>query len=378
MAPQSEDSREKLPTLERYELLEKVGEGGMASVYKARHRPTGTIVAVKILAPEVARKPVLLKRFEQEFRAAGRLDHPNIVRSLDFDYHQGGPFLVMEYVEGESLGQRVEREGRFSEAEAVHMISQIAKALDYAHHRGVIHRDIKPDNILRGQNGQARLTDLGLVKQSSDDLDLTRPGQGLGTPNFMAPEQFSNAKRIDHRCDIYGLGATLYMLVTGELPFVARTPVLSLRMKAFGELTPPRQLVPELSEHAERAMLRAMSVDPNQRQGSCAEFVDELHGLVPERTAPLTPPKTPGPIRRTEEARKTPQAARPDKKTMPTLPAPSSAVSTPVMVTLGVPGENPAADGGGVDESSPWQWILVGLTALAASLVGFAAWTYLH
>jgi serine/threonine protein kinase len=261
-----------------YELLEKVAEGGMGSVYRARHRDTGAIVAVKIMPAHMAGNPVLVKRFEQEFNAASRLDHPNIVRALDLGQIDGVPYLVMEFVEGESLGQKLQREGRVSETEAIRIIAQVAQGLHRAHKDGLIHRDIKPDNVMVMPDGTAKLCDLGLVKELDTDLNLTRTGRGLGTPHFMAPEQFRNAKNADLRCDIYALGATLYMMVTGELPFRSGGPLDAWMKKMHNDLQPPRKIVPSLSERIDWAIRRAMSADPEQRPSSCREFVEDLTG----------------------------------------------------------------------------------------------------
>src|SRR5262249_3990871 len=231
-------------TIGNYELLEKVAEGGMGSVWRARHRETGQVVAIKIMPAHMASNATLLRRFEQEFRAASRLDHPNIVRALDYGDNGSTPYLVMEFVEGESLGQKIEREGRMPEAEAVRIIAQAAQGLHRAHKQGIIHRDVKPDNIMVTPEGQAKLADLGLVKEVDADLNLTKTGRGLGTPHFMAPEQFRSAKDADVRADIYSLGATLYMMVTGELPFRSNGPLEAWMKKMNNELTPPRQLVP--------------------------------------------------------------------------------------------------------------------------------------
>src|SRR5262245_18464633 len=153
-----------------YELLEKIAEGGMWAIYRGRHRETGQVVAVKIMPAHMASNPVLLKRFEQEFREASRLDSPNIVRALDYGEAGDTPCLVMEYVEGESLGQKLEREGRMPEAEAVKLIAQVAQGLHRVHKQGLVHRDVKPDNILVGPDGVAKLADLGLVKETDTDL----------------------------------------------------------------------------------------------------------------------------------------------------------------------------------------------------------------
>ncbi len=275
-----ETSREPmLRTIGAYGDLEKIAEGGMGAIFKGRHLETGQVVAIKIMPSHMASNPILLKRFEQEFRAASRLDHPNIVRALDYDDKGSMPYLVMEYVDGESLGQRLERVGRVPESEAIRIIAQVAQGLHRAHKMNLVHRDVKPDNILITQDGVAKLADLGLVKEAETDLNLTKTGRGLGTPHFMAPEQFRNAKNADIRCDIYSLGATLYQMVTGELPFRSNGPLDAWMKKVNNELVPPRQLAPNaISERVEWAILRAMNPDPEVRPSSCREFVEDLTG----------------------------------------------------------------------------------------------------
>ncbi len=279
--------RRNMQTIGQYDLLEKVAEGGMGTVYKGRHRVTGAVVAVKVVPAHIASNPIYLKRFEQEYNAAKALDHPNIVRALDFGRENDVPFLVMEFVEGESLGQRLDREQRLEEAEAIDIIAQVAQGLDRAHALGLVHRDVKPDNILLTADGQAKLTDLGLVKEIDADLNLTRTGRGLGTPHFMAPEQFRNAKNADARCDIYSLSATLYMTVTGELPFESAGPLDAWMKKVKNDIAPPSELVPTLSTRVDWAIRRAMSADPAQRPGNCREFVEDLTGHSDRAPTPL-------------------------------------------------------------------------------------------
>jgi hypothetical protein len=266
--------------LGRYDLLARLGAGGAATVYKAVDRASGEVVAVKVMPPTLAANPVARQRFEEEFRTSRLLDHPNIVRALDYQDGEQ-PFLVMEFVEGESLGDRLAAKGRLAEPEALGLIFQVCDALAEAHRRGVIHRDVKPDNILIRTDGVAKLADLGLVKRAEAESNLTRTGRGLGTPHFMAPEQFRNAKGVDARCDVYSLGATLYMMLTGHLPFQARGTFETWTRKMKGQLDPPRRLVPELSAHVEAAVLRAVSPNPQHRQASCEQFADELRGAAP-------------------------------------------------------------------------------------------------
>src|SRR6516165_7039661 len=265
-------------TVGRYDLVEKIAEGGMGTVYKARHQETGQLAAIKIVPAHLTKNTVLLKRFEQEYIAAKTLDHANIVRALDFGQEGGSPYLVMEYVDGESLGQRLEREHHVPEGEAIRIIAQVAQGLYRAHKKGLVHRDVKPDNVLLTTDGQVKLADLGLVKEIDADLNLTRTGRGLGTPHFMAPEQFRNAKNADVRCDIYSLAATLYQMVTGELPFKSNGPLDAWMKKINNELVPPRHLMPGLSERVDWATRRAMSADPEKRPASCREFIEDLTG----------------------------------------------------------------------------------------------------
>src|SRR5262245_24357035 len=174
-------------TIGRYDIVEMIAEGGMGTVWKGRCRDTGRVVAIKIVPPAAAKNPTLLKRFEREFAAARALDHPHVVKAIEFDSRGPSPFLVMEYVDGESVGQRIERQVRLPEDEAVRIICQVSQGLHRAHKQGLVHRDVKPDNILVTADGNAKLTDLGLVKDAGDDYNLTRTGRGLGTPYFMAP-----------------------------------------------------------------------------------------------------------------------------------------------------------------------------------------------
>ncbi|NBR05892.1 MAG: serine/threonine protein kinase [Planctomycetes bacterium] len=262
-----------------YDLLKKIAEGGMGSIYMARNTKDKTVVAIKVMSPNYVHNPVLLKRFEQEYRVASKFNHPNLVRALEFGTENGLPFLVLEFVNGESLGVLISKQGKFEELEGIKIIAQVAKALNQVHKDKLIHRDVKPDNILVGKNGIAKLTDLGLVKEVSvGDLNLTRSGRGLGTPNFMAPEQFRDAKNADIRCDIYSLGATLYTMLTGELPYKSVNPLETWMKKVQNDLPTPRELNPRISERTDWAIRRAMDSDPDIRPSSCREFVEDLVG----------------------------------------------------------------------------------------------------
>jgi eukaryotic-like serine/threonine-protein kinase len=265
-------------TIGNYEIIDLLGAGGMSHVYKARHATTGEVVAIKVPQERVVTNPVALKRFEQEFGVARLIKHPHLVRVLQYSHTDDKPYIVMEFVEGQSLGDRIQREGALPEAEAVRIIAQAASALQAAHQHKIIHRDVKPDNILLTARGKAKLTDLGLAKDLEAEHNLTMPMRGMGTPNFIAPEQFNDAKHADARCDVYSLAATLYMAVTGQAPFQARGNLSIWKKKLSNDLVSPRQLVPSLSERVEAAICRALAADPEGRPATCRQFMQELRG----------------------------------------------------------------------------------------------------
>jgi serine/threonine protein kinase len=284
---------EPLKRIGPYELLREVGVGSFGTVYQAQHGETKEIVAVKILAPEVARDAVYMKRFEQEFRVASRLSHPNIVRYDGYDDTGPQPYLVMEFIDGESLGEKLERVKRLPEDEALRIIVQVAHGLHFAHQAGLIHRDVKPDNVMVSKDGEVKVLDLGLAKETATTMDLTRPGTGLGTPSFMAPEQFRNAKNASIRCDIYSLAAMLYQMVTGTIPFGDCDVVQTMMRKLQNDLPPARVLVRSLSARTDAAIRRAMDVEPEIRPATCLEFVADLLGPdAQEKAAPAAEVET--------------------------------------------------------------------------------------
>jgi hypothetical protein len=280
-------------TIGEYEVLGKIAGGGSGCVYKGRHRATGELVAVKLASKETAGNSLLRKRFEQEFHVASSLGHPHLVRALHLGEEGGTPYIVLEFVDGPSLGDRIERDGALPEDEAVRIITQVAGALEAAHRQRIIHRDVKPDNILLTPQGTAKLTDLGLAKDVEGGGGLTRTAAGLGTPNFMAPEQFRDAKNADARCDVYSLGATLYMAVTGQLPFEARVVYEVWQKKINNDVAPARQLVPDLSAGLERVISRAMEVNPQQRHVSCLDLINDLKRVERQRARAGAAPASP-------------------------------------------------------------------------------------
>ena len=264
--------------LGNYHMLEKIGKGGMGTVYKARHAIDGRVVAVKVARTHVVQEPTLLRRFAGEYDLTRQLSHPHLVEMLGYHEDAKHPYLVMEYVDGPSLDQRLKKQPPMSEKDAVPWALQIADALAYLHRNHILHRDIKPANILFTSQGQAKLGDLGLMKDTEASVLLTKSNIGLGTANFAPAEQFENARRVDHRCDIYALAGTLYFALTGEFPFGAGGPYTILQRKLDNQFVAPRHLAPGLSEPVDAAIRMALNADVSRRPKNSRAFADLLQG----------------------------------------------------------------------------------------------------
>jgi serine/threonine-protein kinase len=280
-------------TLGEFEIRERVSTGGMGAVYKAFQAGMQRIVAIKVLPPDMAANEVTLQRFYQEAKLAAQLDHPNIVRAIAAGTHDGTPYFAMEFVEGESLKRRLKREGKLNEREAVRITLAVAHALAVAHQRGIIHRDVKPENILLTRDGQVKVADFGLAKRLDQDLALTQEGKGLGTTLYMAPEQFKHARDADARTDVYALGLTLYAMLTGSVPWAGLDITEVYKQKQAGDLTPVRQLVPNVSSHTESVVRRATQPVPDRRYASCGELIAELQTLAGPNAAQAALATTP-------------------------------------------------------------------------------------
>lgn len=294
-----------LGNLGGYRLLAEIGRGGMGTVYKAR-TAQGDIVALKVLSSHLAEHPVLRQRFDQEARIALMLNHPNIVRAIEVGEDQGRNYFAMEYIEGESLGRLLSRVGRLPEPDAVRITIAIGRGLEQAHQLQLVHRDVKPDNILLTTEGEAKLSDLGLAKDLGGELNLTQVDRGLGTPNFMAPEQFKDARLADTRCDVYALAETLYTMLTGQTPFASTGLIEVYQKKLENRFIAPRSIEPNISRHVELAIIRAMEGNVERRPATIGEFLKALETPLPtpppeERVSfrtPLEPaPPRPAPVR---------------------------------------------------------------------------------
>lgn len=262
-------------TLKDYRIVDSLGRGGMAEVYKAEHMIMSRVVALKVL-PRAKTTPEAIARFRREIQAQSQLDHENLVRAFDAGHEGNVHFLVTEFVPGTDLRRHIRAHKRLSQQAAAAIICQVARALDHAHGRGVIHRDVKPGNLLITPDGHAKLLDLGLVfflQQEDDELRDVNNGKIVGTADYLAPEQIMAPDTISQVSDIYSLGCTLYYAVTGKVPFPGGNA--RDKAKAHCKLQPitPRRWNPDLSDEFIEVIHRMMDKDPKQRVQTAAEVI---------------------------------------------------------------------------------------------------------
>jgi serine/threonine protein kinase len=286
-------------TIGKFKLLERVGVGGMGQVFLCEHMFMRRRVAVKVLPPAKADQPAALGRFYREARAAGSLDHPNIVRTHDIDQDGNLHFIVMDYVDGPNLLDVVKKFGPIDIARAISYTRQAALGLDFAFRNHLIHRDIKPGNILIDRRGVARILDMGLARFINDHSDqLTMKYDDkivLGTADYVAPEQVANSHSVDIRADIYALGATIYFLLAGHPPFPTGTVSQKLLWHRTKDPTPIQQVRPEVPEALAFVVGKMMAKDPKARYQTPAQVAAELEpGRGRTRTAPAGAGSAPG------------------------------------------------------------------------------------
>ncbi|MEW5960845.1 MAG: protein kinase, partial [Chloroflexota bacterium] len=279
-------------TLGNYRLVEQIGLGGMATVYKAYDPDTDRYVAIKVLPQHFSQDPTFRERFHREAKAIAKLEHLHILPIFAYGEDDGTAYMVMRYLQTGTLTERI-RQGPLPLSEASRLLSQIAGALDYAHTHGILHRDVKPSNVLLDAGGNAFLTDFGIAKMVEATLDLTGGGL-LGTPAYMSPEQCRGSKELTPASDIYSLGIVLYEMVTGRTPFVAETPIALIHMQLNEALPLPRQLRPDLPEEAERIILKALAKEPESRYPSCGAMAAAFAQAVVQILAGQPPAKMSG------------------------------------------------------------------------------------
>ncbi len=271
--------KKKATRLGDFVLKRRLGKGGMGEVFLAKQVSLDRTVALKTLTKELAKQEDFVKRFQREARSMAKIDHNNVVKVYAVDSYKGIHFVAIEYVDGKSVQDWLDKLGHLSVPDAVHIAVVCAEALRHAHTENMVHRDIKPDNILLTGKGIVKVADFGLAKVLDEDVSMTQSGQGLGTPLYMAPEQARSAKHVDQRCDIYALGATLYHLLTGKLPYSGTSTLELIIAKEKGIYTSAKQQRSEIPERLDLIIDKMMAKNPNHRYKSCDEVVRDMTAL---------------------------------------------------------------------------------------------------
>ncbi len=284
-------------TLGPYRVIAPLGQGGMASVYKAYHAALDRYVAIKVLHPAFKEDPGFAARFVREARVVARLDHPNIVPIFDFAEHDGQPYLVMKYIEGETLKARLAR-GPLAPPEILQVMETVGEALAYAHDKDILHRDIKPSNVLLAADGHIYLADFGLARIAGAGESTLSADALLGTPQYISPEQARGERDLDAGTDIYSLGVVLYELLVGRVPYSADTPYAIIHDHIYTPLPLPHQLNPNVPEPLERVLLKALAKHRADRYPDVRSLVGAFRataGGPPEAPPPPSPPPAPAP-----------------------------------------------------------------------------------
>ncbi len=333
-----------------YRITEQLGQGGMATVYKAYHASLDRYVALKVLHPAFNEDKTFEMRFQREARVVAKLEHPNIVPVYDYAEHEHRPYLVMKFIEGETLKARIQR-GPLSSDEIRQVVDSVGSALSYAHKQGILHRDIKPSNVLIATDGVMYLADFGLARIAQAGESTLSSDSIMGTPQYISPEQAMGKKDLDEGTDLYSFGVMLYEMVVGQVPFNADTPFSIIHDHIYSPLPMPRAINPKVPEPVERVLLKALAKERADRYPSVevmiAAFKDawDVAG-VPMRGTGITLPRT--------EARTIPPKAE---------PAPQEIEPSKTVAAQKVP----------TKKRSPWRLIAGLVVILLCVLVGFAA-----
>ena len=289
-------------SLGRYQMMERIGRGGMASVYRSRDPQLDRDVAVKVLPSFDNEDPTFVERFRREAQAVARLNHPNIIQVHDFGEDKGFSYIVMEYVTGGTLLDRIGTP--LPMEQVLVLIAPVGEALAYAHRQRVVHRDIKPANVLLDDDGRPKLSDFGLARMLKGSSDLTRADSVLGTPEYMAPEQ-ALGRTADQRSDLYSLGIIIYQMLLGQTPFHGKTPSETLLAHVHQPLPMPRAVDPDVDPRVEASLVKALAKDPDDRYQSPSELMEALGSESPVSDTefstqatvqePVVPSAVPGP-----------------------------------------------------------------------------------
>lgn len=344
-----------------YRVIEQLGQGGMATVYKAYHAALDRFVAIKVLHPAFMEDTSFLARFQREARVVAKLDHPNIVPIYDYAEHEGRPYLVMKFVEGETLKAHLSSSPLPAE-EISHIVDSVGAALAYAHKRGILHRDIKPSNVLMANDGEIYLADFGLARIAQSGESTLTSDMIVGTPQYISPEQALGKKELDEGTDIYSFGVMLYELTVGKVPFSADTPFSVIHDHIYTPLPLPRSANPNLSEDVERVLLKALSKDRPDRYPNIRAMVDAFQQAW-RNSAPVADPT---PVTHPDATTQTAAVAA----TVPAAVAASdTATRTPVPAPTETEKTNTQTKRVKPKRKFPWMWLAVVVVLLLGCMV---------
>jgi len=334
-------------TIGAYRIIEQLGQGGMATVFKAYHAALDRYVAIKVLHPALMEDKNFLVRFQREARVVARLEHPNIVPIYDYAEHEGRPYLVMKYIEGETLKAHIAR-GGMQPAEVTRIVEAVGAGLAYAHKQGILHRDIKPSNVILANDGSLYIADFGLARIAQSGESTMSSDMVLGTPQYISPEQAMGKRDLDAGTDIYSFGVMLYEMVVGQVPFSGDTPFAVIHDHIYSPLPLPSVANPGISSEVERVLLKALAKERADRYEDVSGLV-EAFKLAWQNTAPT-------------QATPVPDAALPEPSVPP--PAPGRVSAAAATVAAAPPAEKKK-------KTNWWLWIgIIGFVMLCCLVLG--------
>lgn len=349
-----------------YRVMEKLGQGGMATVYKAYHANLDRYVALKVLHPAFLEDPNFLARFQREARLVAKLEHPNIVPVYDFAEHDNQPYLVMKYVEGKTLKAHLNR-GRLPVEQIWNVVNAAGAGLGYAHKKGILHRDIKPSNVILTPNGEAYLADFGLARIAEMGESTLSGDMIMGTPQYISPEQAKGEKDLDNRTDIYSFAVMLYEMVVGQVPFSADTPFSIIHDHIYSPLPLPRSINPAVPDEVERVLLKALAKKPDDRFETVEDLVAAFEKAWEDTDVDMAEVTMTSPIRKKEPAPPPPSA---EAETLPpekdeSAPAPVEGETKNTTVPP-KPAKTKLAESTPKKKRSWWGWVAAGILLVAA------------